>query len=84
MFSAAQSSSLSSQFMRLSGILGPGVLPGLPELPPCKVRYMYGNDCRPLLSIFLHVMPWLVSFRLLIEQKNDSKKSPKELYSKER
>ena len=26
--------------MRLSGILGPGVLPGLPELPPCKVGYI--------------------------------------------
>ena len=57
LFSAASSSFLSSQLMRLSGILGPSLLPGLPELSSCKVRYMYGNDCRPMLSICLHVIP---------------------------
>ena len=68
MFSAAQSSSLSSQFMRLSGILGPGVLPGLPELPPCKVGY--------IMAMIVSFVEYLstsnamsLCLRLLIEQK---------------
>ena len=80
MFSAAQSSSLSSQFMRLSGILGPGVLLGLPELPPCKVGYimaMIGSFVEYLSTS--NAMSQFLG--LLID---DSTKSSKEQYLRER